>query len=242
MKAFKNGVSVFEEDTMNALISLQDFALVYAGTLLDSKTGSGVTENSLANNSYCARFTLVGSTVLDRIEAELDRDAVGADLVVQIRSGMVPGVGTDGTLLKEIVIPKEFIPLTAAYCSIPINLSGLTSGGTYWIVMSKAGDATNKIDWIGEASQDASYPAYYRSGGSGAWTANNALHFMVYAGTTGLLYHATDADGFVTLSYLNNNLEQVHLYASPPDGTFGGIRDIMTFSYVNGIMTGGETL
>ncbi|WP_276662334.1 hypothetical protein, partial [Syntrophomonas wolfei] len=76
-------------------------------------------------------------------------------------------------------MPKEFLPDPKAYWSVPIGLSGLTSGGTYWLVVLRSGDATNRLDWMGESSQDGNYPAYRRAGDTGAWSAAYALHFRV---------------------------------------------------------------
>lgn len=244
LNAFKNGVTVLNESNLNSLLSLQEFALIYEGTQRDGKTGSGVSENNLANYSYCARFTLTGSTEIGRVELELDRDGLGADLVVQIRTGMVPTAGTDGTLLKQVVVPKEFIPTTAAYWSVPINLTGLTSGGTYWLVVIKAGDSTNHLDWIGETVQDANYLAYYRAADTGAWTANNALHFKVYSGTDGNLIHSIYAGtAYTTCIYSDVDgvprISSVYRYLPPSDGSIGGIRDAIAYSWVDGKITKG---
>lgn len=240
LNAFKDGVTILNQDNLNQMLSLQDFALIYEGTQRAAKAGSGVVENSIAEYSYCTRFTLTGSTEIGRIELEIDRDGLGADIVVQIRSGMNPAAGVDGTLLKQIVVPKEFIPETAAYWSIPINLTGLMSGGTYWIVMAKAGDATNHLDWIGEANQDASYPACYRVGDSGAWTASNALHFKVHSGTEGKAIHEIyGTNGCVTITYSGDMPAKQYFYIPSVDSFAGGIRNILTLSYVGGVLTGG---
>jgi len=238
--AFKDGVTVINQDNMNQLLALQDFALIYEGTERDSKTGSGVTENSIANYSYCARFTLTGSTEIGRVELELDRDGDGADLVVQIRSGMNPAAGVAGTLLKEVVVPKEFIPTSKVYWSVPIGLSGLTSGGQYWLVVLRAGDSVNKLDWIGETSQDVSYPAYQRAGDSGVWTARNALHFKVFSGASGELKHSIYAGtGYTTVEYSGEIVSKVYRYLPPADGPEGGIRDVMTYSWSGEYLRGG---
>lgn len=241
LNAFKNGVTVLNEDNLNSLLALQPFQLIYEGTQRDGKTGSGVVENSIANCSYCARFTLTGSTEIGRVELELDRDGDGADLIVQIRSGMNPANGDDGTLLKQVVVPKEFISTTKAYWSVPIGLSGLTSGGQYWLVVVRAGDATNKLDWVGEASQDASYPAYYRAGDSGTWTANNALHFRVLSGESGELVHSIYAGtGYTTVEYSGEIISKVYRYLPPADGPEGGIRDVITYHWSGEYLTGGD--
>ena len=66
--AFKNGVTVLNEDNLNSLLSLQPFQLIYEGAKCDGKEGAGVVENSIADYSYCARFTLVSSTEIGRVE------------------------------------------------------------------------------------------------------------------------------------------------------------------------------
>lgn len=234
-------------DERNAPLISQPFREIYAGTQRDAKTGSGVTENSIANYSYCARLTIpAGVTGIGRVVLELDRDNLGADLVAQIRSGMVPGSGTDGTLIKQVVVPKEFIPDPKAEWSVPINLTGLTAGAQYWLAVIRAGDATNKVDWIGEASQDAAYPAYYRAGDSGAWTAMNALHFRVFSNDpaegqddaihciisdTAYATYEYDTDGMVTKSYR---------YIPPEDGPDGGVRSVLTFTISGDYFMGGE--
>ena len=91
--AFKDGLTILNEQNLNQILALQPFQLIYEGTQRDAKTGGGVVENSIADYSYCTRFTLTGSTEIGRIELEVDRDGLGADLVVQIREGMDPAAG-----------------------------------------------------------------------------------------------------------------------------------------------------
>lgn len=239
--AYKNGVTPLSESTMNPLINLQSFIITYEGTQRDAKTDSGVNENNLSVNNYCCRFTATGTTEVGRIELHIDKDGIGNDLIVQIRSGMNPGAGEDGTLLKEVLIPAEHIPISAAYISIPINLTGLTSGSYYWILARKGGDATNHLDWVGETSQDANYPAYYRAGSSGAWTSNNALHFLVYSGVSGLPRHVQEGvNSLTTIDYESGLPKTIYLYIPPSDGAVGGIRDKMTLTYSSGILTKGD--
>lgn len=240
MHAFKDGVTVLNEDNLNQMLSLQPFQLIYEGAQRDAKTGSGVVENSIADYSYCARFTLTGSTEIGRVELEIDRDNDGADLVVEIRSGMDPANGDDGTLLKQVVVPKEFIPEAKTYWSVPIGLSGLTSGAQYWLVVVRAGDAVNKVDWIGDAKRNASYPAYQRAGGSGAWTTRNALHFRVYSGELGELVHSIYAGtGYTTVEYSGEVVSKVYRYLPPADGPDGGIRDVITYAWSGEYLKGG---
>jgi len=239
--AFKDGLTILNQDNLNSLLSLQPFQLIYEGTQRAGKTGSGVVENSIAEYSYCTCFTLSGSTEISRVELELDKDGTGADLIVQIRQGMNPTAGIDGTLLKQVVVPKEFIPDLKTYWSVPIGLSGLTSGGQYWLVVLRAGDSVNKLDWIGETSQDVSYPAYQRAGDSGVWTARNALHFKVFSGASGDLKHSIYAGtGYTTVEYSGEIISKVYRYLPPADGPEGGIRDVVTYSWSGEYLVGGD--
>jgi len=236
LHAFKDGLTIINQANLNSLLALQPFQLIYEGTQRDAKMGSGIVENSIANYSYCTRFTLTGSTEIGRVELELDRDNLGADLVVQIRSGMDPANGNDGTLLKQVVVPKEFIAETAAYWSVPIGLSGLVSGGQYWLVVQQAGDSANKLDWIGEAAQDGSYPAYRRAGTSGAWTANNALHFRVFSGVSGMVRHVIEGENaLTTIDYTDGLPSKLYSYIPPSDGPAGGVRDVLNITYSGGL-------
>jgi hypothetical protein len=234
--AFKNGVTPFEESRMNPLLALQPFFIAYEGAQRAAKTGSGVLENSIASYSYCTRFTLTGATEIGRVELEIDKDGNGADLIVQIRSGMTPASGADGTLLKETIIPKEWIALSPEYISVPIGLTGLTSGGQYWLVVVRNGDSTNKLDWVGETTQDASYPAYQRAADAGAWSVRNALHFKVFSGVSGLPVHIVEGGTVITtVKYTSGLPSALYTYIPPEDGPDGGVRDILTISYSGGL-------
>ena len=230
IKAFKNGVTVFDESTMNRMLRVPEEVVLYEGTQRDAKTGAGVTENSLADYNYAIRFTATGTTEVARIELNLDRDSLGADLVLEIRSGLLADGSNDGTLLQTIKVPKEHIPDPAVYRSIPVNVRGLTPGNTYWIVVKRNGDATNKVDLIGEASADGSYPVYRRTGDSGAWTTGqNAIHFRVFSGRTGEMVHTLYAGGgHETYDWsVSGVFLRIHYWLPPSDdGTVGGIRDI----------------
>ena len=240
LNAFKDGLTILNQDNLNSLLALQPFQLIYEGTQRDAKIGSGVVENNIANYSYCTRFTLSGSTEIGRVELEVDRDGNGADLILQIRSGMNPAAGNDGTLLKQVVVPKEFIPTTKAYWSIPIGITGLSSGGQYWLVVLKGGNASHHLDWVGENTQDGSYPAYRRAGSSGAWTVNNALHFKVFSGESGELIHGIyGGNGYTTVIYSGEIVSKVCRYLPPADGPDGGVRNIMTFSWSGEYLKGG---
>lgn len=230
--AFKNGVTVLDETVMNSLLSLQEFVLVYEGTQRDAKTGSGTAEFDCASYDHAIRFTANSTTEVARVEFELVKHGSGADLIVEVRSGFNPNGSTEGTLLKKMTLPKEFIPTSRAYFSIPIALEGLTSGSQYWLIVRGAGDATNHFHLHGETSQDSNYPCYYRAkGGSGAWTAENAIHFKVFSGESGNLLHGIyGSNGITWVEYSGEVVSKVYRYL--PDAQGGpGIRNIETFTW-----------
>jgi len=234
--AFKNGVDIIDEAKMNVLLNLQPFVIIYEGTLIEWCSGSGVLENNLSLYSCCVRFTMIGSTELTRIKLHIDKDGAGNDLVVQVRSGMVPASGVDGTMLKEVRIPKEFLPLSAAYFSIPINLSGLTSGAEYWLVVMKGGDASNKIDWIGETFINPSYSAFKRADDTGVWTSANAVHFEIFSGDTGVPLHIIEGvNSLTSLEYSSGLVSKITQYIPPIDTALGGIRDTLIITNVSGL-------
>lgn len=223
--AFRNGVTVLDETTMNSLLAAQPSSLIFDGTQVDAKTGSGTTENNLSLNTYAARFTLTGQTTIGRVEMELIKYGVGADLTLEIRdSTFAPDGSNDGALLKSIKFPAKIFPTAAQYVSLPIDLSGLTTGAQYWIILRKAGDANNHLRWRGESTQDANYPVYYRAGDSGAWTAGNAVHFRVFANTPGtyLLRHGIyGGNAKTTVNYDGNgNITEIWRWLPAADGTF----------------------
>jgi hypothetical protein len=238
--SFKNGVTTLDEATLNAIISAQPSVLIFDGTIANQKTGTGVTDNGLSLNTYIARFTLTGQTTVGRVELELTKAGAGADLTLEIRDNTFNPDGTnDGTLLKQVKFPAKIFPTSPAYISLPVDLSGLTAGAYYWLRVNKAGDATNKLLWRGEAAQDAAYPVYYRSGTSGAWTAGNALHFKVFANTSGtyvLKHGVTGTNGKTLIEYnANGTINYLWRWLPSSDGTFL-IVDKITFSYdANGV-------
>lgn len=188
--AAKSGVSIIDEDLLNSKHMPDDIEMIYTGSSVSGKSGSGVAEFDVASYDHCGSFVLTGVTQIGRIAFKLAQDGTGSELTLEIRSGMTPASGVDGTLLKRITIPASWIPATAAVTSIPVGLTGLTAGATYWWRILKSGDATNHFHLIGETSQDGSYPAYYRAAESGNWTIENSIQFTVYSGSFGDLLHS----------------------------------------------------
>lgn len=238
--AFKNGLTVLDEVTLNSLLAAQPSVLIFDGTQVDAKTGSGVTNNDLSLYTFAARFTLTGQTTIGRVELELTKAGAGADLTLEIRNNTFNPDGTnDGVLLKSITFPAKIFPTSPAYISLPVDLSGLTAGAQYWLRVNKAGDATNKLLWRGEAAQDAAYPVYYRSGTSGAWTAGNALHFKVFAATaeTYLLKHSIwETNGKTLVEYnADGTIAYIWRWLPAADGTWAIVDKLVPVYDANGV-------
>jgi len=238
----KNGVTPIDQTFLGSLLSLQDFVLIYEGSQIDSKTGSGVTENNVYEYNFAIRITATGVTEISRIELEIAADGEGQDLTVELRgSDFNPDGSNEGTLLGSVVVPKEFLPADAAYWSIPLAVSGLTAGQNYWLIVKKVGDATNHFHLIGEAGTDANHPCYRRAGDSGAWTENNAIHFKAYSGESGDLIHGIYGEnGYTTVEYSGEIVSKVYRYLPPPNGPEGGIRDILTYTWSGEYLKRGE--
>ena len=225
LNAFEDGQTILNSANMNGLMSGQPWALIMDGDQADAKTGAGVFANDCSTAFIIARFTLTGQTTIGRVELDLSAAGAGQDLTIEIRdSAFSPNGSNDGVLLKSVTIPKKILPAAQGYLSIPIDLTGLTAGATYWLRINKIGDAVNHFHWHGEASQDASYPAYYRSGTTGAWTANNALHFKIYAETPGtetLMHAIIGTNDVTTIIYSAPDvISKIYHWCPGPSGVF----------------------
>lgn len=236
----KAGTTVIDEATFNGLLALHDFELVYTGSDTDAKVGSGVAEFDCASYHHCIRFKAWSTTTMCRVEFGLAQDGAGADLTLELRSGMTPASGVDGTLLASVKIPGEWIPATAGTVSIPLVMTGLTSDGTYWLVVKKAGDGTDHFHLIGETSQDANYPCYYRAADSGNWTLEDSIHFTVYSGTTGdIVATIRGGNAICLLEYDGDEITTVKRFIPSVDETDDGIRDTMTLTWTSGVLERG---
>jgi len=226
---------------INELQAQQSFKLIYEGTAIDSKTGSGTTENNVFDNYYVIRFTATEVTTMMRAELTIAADGTGQDLTVYVLdSDFATDGSAEGTILKTITIPKEHLPASAGTVYIPLNVTGLSAETNYWLKIGKVGDVTNHFHLIGEASQDAAHPCYNRAGTSGAWSLNNAIHFAVYTGNTGDLIHGIFGTNLQeTYIYDTGELDKVYRYLPPSGTAAGGIRDIITITFDGDYLTDG---
>jgi hypothetical protein len=243
--AFVNGLSPIDEDNMNTLQTQQSFNLAVRGASIVDASNTGIAEYTLADYSYAMKFSITASKTVGRIEMHIDKDGTGADFEIELRDSAFNTSGTaDGTLLISRLVPKEFIDTTADYFSIPICLD--LTAGDYWIIAKKAGDSTNDIELIGEASASGTYDVARRAGTTGAWTTGQAdIHFIVYdndiTAGDGQLIHEVYADTAFTNNYYDGDgyLAIQQRYIKAVDNS-DGIRETMTYTVVNGFITGGE--
>lgn len=233
-EAFKGGETVLDEPTLNnLLLSSPDFALIYEGTQKNAKAGSGVAEFDLVSYHHAIKIVPTGSTEIARITLELIKHGDGTDVLLQFKgTDYLPDGSNDGTLLKTIVIPKEHIPTVESTWSIPVDLTGLTAGGSYWLIIPKTGDGSNHVHIHGETTQDASYPVYRRIGDSGAWEAAKAIHFALFAGDSGELIHAMYGLAYESLELDANKIPvKVYRYIPPASGPDGGVRGVYPITW-----------
>ncbi|MCW2279114.1 hypothetical protein [Heliophilum fasciatum] len=238
--AFTGGASIIDQATMNNLISLQPFSIIFEGTQIDGVIGAGIVEFDCASVDRAFRFAANGMTEIARVELEMVRSGAGADLVVEIRSGLMANGATDGTLVKSTYVPKEFLPTTKGFVSIPFDATGLTAGAVYWLVVRRLGDATNHFHVIGETTTNVNYPCYSRAESSGPWATTNTAHFRIMSGDTGAIKHGYYGGAFSTVEYDAAGLMQkIYRYVPALGANLGGIRDVLTLTYAANIIKRG---
>lgn len=208
--AFKSGVTDLDQTQMNSLLSAQPTSLIFDGDQVTASTGSGTTENNLSTSDHSASFTLTGQTTIGRIELELKKYGVGADLMVEI---------TDyATISKSFTFPKDLF--STGYISLPIDLSGLNDSATYTIVLKQAGDSINHLRWISES--------------------DGRKHYLVFANTPGsytLRHGIYGENGKTIVEYTGENIAHIWRWLSASDGTMMICDKLVPAYDVNGIAT-----
>ena len=246
MYAFVDDLTLLDESHMNELLTLQPYTFIYEGEIRKSYEAANTAAYSLAEYGYAAK--IVGWDVNDmlawayagrgRIELQLDKDKEGADLVIQFRDALFnPNGSSDGNLLKEVIIPKEFLPATASWVSIPVDIALLNID--CWIVCLKAGDSWNDIKLYGDTSPNPSQPCYYRAGDSGPWVETNPLNYRIITANTGRLKHEVFSEnGLATFEYEADLLSKIYTFLPSNEDTLKGVREIRTLHYDGNILLG----
>lgn len=238
--AAESGQTVIDENLANAPIMMQEFSHIYEGTAFDGKTGIGIAEYDCAGYDHAVRFKADAAATVARTEFEILKHGKGADLIVELRDGFNPDVSTSGSLLRYMVLPKEFMPTVKTAFSIPLDISNLVNGAYYWLIVKGAGDTANHFHLHGETIQDSLYPTYKRAGDNGAWTAENAIHFRVYNGDTGNLLHGIYGYNAITwLEWDDDLISKAYRYLPPASCSSGGIRQIKIYQWSGEILKRG---
>lgn len=238
--AAESGQTVIDENLANSWMVMQEFSHVYEGTAFDGKNGAGIAEYDCAGYDHAVRFKADADASIARVVFEIIKHGQGADLILEVRDGFSPDGSTLGSLLRYMVLPKEFIPTSKGYFSIPVDISDLVSGAYYWLIVKKGGDADHHFHLHGETVQDSLYPTYQRAGESGAWTAENAIHFNVYNGETGNLLHGIYGCNAITwLEWEGDLILRACRYLPPASGYSGGVRQIKTYQWSGEILKRG---
>lgn len=126
---------------VNQLLTAHVTQYVYTGTVRSSQT----TDGSAAVNSnglYLAqKFVLTGATSVGRVILTLAKTGSPGPVHVSLRADNAGAPAT--TEIVGVDVPPEFVGATKAALSIPLPATGLTSGGTYWVVLTAVGDASD---------------------------------------------------------------------------------------------------
>ena len=108
--AAESGQTVIDENLANSWVVMQEFSHIYEGTAFDGKTGSGIAEFDCAGYDHAVRFKADADAAIARVTFDIIKHGLGADLVVELRDGFNPDGSTTGSLLRFMVLPKEFMP------------------------------------------------------------------------------------------------------------------------------------
>jgi hypothetical protein len=237
--------------SMNQLIRLQPFQLIYEGLPMRSSLPTVGAYLRTDSHATVLPFTLVGDR-LDRVNLDIYKTGTISppDLRVQIRRGMTTSApGTDGSLVAERLIPWEWIPSTrnpAWWLSVPFGIrEGLTDGEQLFLCIDRAGSSNTYFNLAAATTQNASFQTFRRSamlGSSGVTpiTADNQVRYQIMAGDGGDLRNSIFSNALTQLDYGTDGVSRVLRYLPPSATAEGGIRDILTLKYVNGMIIGGE--
>jgi hypothetical protein len=238
--AAESGQTVIDENLANSSVIMQEFSHIYEGTAFDGKTGAGIAEYDSAGYDHAVRFKADASAAIARVVFEIIKHGQGADLLLELRDGFNPDGSALGSLLRYMVLPQEFMPAVRTAYSLPLDISDLVNGAYYWLIVKKGGDADNHFHLHGETIQDSLYPTYKRAGISGAWTAENAIHFSVYNGETGNLVHGIYGYNAITwLVWDGDLISKAYRYLPPASGFTGGVRQTKTYQWSGEILKRG---
>jgi hypothetical protein len=173
---------------------------------------------------------VLSSTSITSVQLYGFRSGAGTDVTISIQ-GNSSG-NPDGTAVATTILPSEFQSGTR-YISLPLAASGLSSGGTYHIVLAKAGSAS---DFFNVQTEGNATPYLRTSTDGTVWTAGTTQFlFSVNSGAAGTLLAfsedstATTMPRYTELVYTSGTVTELYEYT----GTF---RNTKTLTYSGGTL------
>ena len=204
---------------------------LYDGASVASNAaGSGTVESS----SWVAQsFTLTGVTTVGRVEFPLAHTGSVSPVTVALytNSGGLPG-----TLIVAAQVPLQS---ASGVISVPLPATGLTSGGTYWLVMEKLGASGNDWQWTkGTAGSGAA-----TSTNGTSWTTQAySMEFTVYdQSVSGDVRHIV-YDGDPTSRWIGFDYTAGLVTAMRDSVGSGVVASALSLAYTSGQLTGASTL
>ena len=125
--AAESGRTVIDENLANAAMIMQEFSHIYEGTALEAKPSGHSWVTVPVMTMRCGLKPMP-----PRYHSDLEIIRHGQGLISWSNYEALIGRLTAGSLLRFMVLPKEFIPTSKGYFSIPIDISDLVSGAYYW--------------------------------------------------------------------------------------------------------------
>ena len=210
--------------------------MIYQGTSLVSNTGAATGGQHSYSQYIGQSFVLpAGQTTLTRAELNLQLVSAGTDITFGLQADSTGK--PSGTNLFTATVPLEFLSATARWVSVPLYLTGLTAGATYWIVAQPAGTSTNYVQWNTNATASGVLAV---SGDGVTWTTVTGTYslFNVFNAAGGNVRNLIeDVTGsppapsrYTELTYSNGLVSTVYEYV-------GNFRNVRTLNYAGGVLT-----
>lgn len=192
--------------------------ILRAGASIASVTTSGSATTGSSGQYIAQSFTMSG-TAIGLVQAPISTTTTtGASLPVTTlslyaNSGSAP-VGpalVSTTITAEYAYSSTSNGNTNVFTTLPLPITGLTSGATYWLVLSPANSGGNQYTWFRSASASG---ASTSTNGT-TWTAQAyGLRFNVFdQSLTGQVTATWEDNGARWTSYFYNSNGQINQYA-----------------------------
>lgn len=213
----------------NNLLGLHTADLHYTGSSSVSNTGTAAGSVTTLT-TYLTQPFVLSATSITSVQLYGFASGVGADVTISIQGNNADN--PDGTAVATTILPSEFQSGTRNI-SLPLAASGLSSGGTYHLVLNVAGSAT---DYFNVQTEGNATPFLRTSTNGTVWTAGTTQFlFSVNSGAAGTLLAfsedstATTMSRYAELIYTSGTVTGLYEYT----GTF---RNTKTLTYSGGTL------